>query len=94
MSTVCAVLEKKPTLEEPNCRVLPATPLVLHGMSHAHHESWLRMCQLFQMWAEQGLRRNFSPTTEQTINFCSGVESLSGLTPEYFGAQQLNPEMF
>ena len=31
-----------------DCRNLPAaTPFVLHGMSHAHHESWLRTCRLF-----------------------------------------------
>ena len=38
---------KNRLLEEPDCRVLPATPLFLYMMSHAHHESWLRKCRLF-----------------------------------------------
>ena len=33
---------KKRHLEEPDCRILPATPLGLYKMSHAHHDSWLR----------------------------------------------------
>ena len=35
--------------EEPDCRVLPATPLFIHMMSHAHHESWFRKCQLLSL---------------------------------------------
>ena len=38
---------KNRLLEEPNCRVYPATPLFIYMMSHAHHESWLRKCWLF-----------------------------------------------
>ena len=47
---LCTVLPcsgKNRLLEEPDCRVLPATQLFLYMMSHAHHESWLRKCRLF-----------------------------------------------
>ena len=45
--TILPCSGKNRLLEEPDCRVLPATPLFIYMMSHAHHESWLRKCRLF-----------------------------------------------
>ena len=42
-----SVPEKTDIWKNPDCRVLPATSLVLYWMSHAHDESWLRKCGLF-----------------------------------------------
>ena len=46
-----SLLEKNRRLEEPDCWVLPATPLVFHWMELLILSHGLRSVRFFQMWA-------------------------------------------